>query len=309
MHVMQVDWDDLKTVLALVRAGSLAGAGNALGVNYTTVARRIQRAEAAIGIKLFERLTDGYKATETGRMVADHAAAMEVEQDAMLRLLQGQDQTLSGALVITAPQLLIGPYVAPVLDVFSRAHPEVRPRVRATNDLLDLRRREADLAIRISRTPGDALKGLRLCEQNTASFASPDLARRIADAPEAAIDWIVYAEHPEVPAAALERHSNSRVRMVFDDMVAMVGAAQAGLGVVRMPMFLGRSTPGLVQVPAMPPQPYADIWVVGHPDVWPAAKPRAFRELLVPYFRARRRDFIATPDPGDLPDVGSDHPE
>lgn len=306
---MQVDWDDLKTVLALVRAGSLAAAGDALGVNYTTVARRVQRAEAAVGSKLFERLAGGYAATETGRMVADHAAAMEVAQDAMLRKLQGQDRSLTGSLVITSPQLLIGPYIAPVLDAFSRAHPEVRPRVRATNDLLDLRRREADVAIRISRTPGDTLKGLRLCEQNTASFASPGLARRIADDPEAAIDWIVYADHPQVPAAALERHPKSRVRMVFDDMVAMVGAAQAGLGVVRMPMFLGRATPGLVQVPVLPPQPYADIWVVGHPDVWPAAKPRAFRELLVPYFRARRRDFIAAPDPGDLPAPGSDRPE
>lgn len=298
MHVMQVDWDDLKTVLALVRAGSLAGAGNALGVNYTTVARRIQRAEAAIGIKLFERLADGYRATETGRMVADHAAAMEVEQDAMLRLLQGQDQTLSGALVITAPQLLIGPYLGPVLDLFSRRHPQVRPWVRASNDLLDLRRREADLAIRISRAPGDTLTGLRLCAQNTAAFASPDVARRIADDPEAAIDWIVYHQTPEVPAAALAARPNARVRMVFDDMVAMVGAAQAGLGVVRMPMFLGRSTPGLVQVPAMPPQPYADIWVVAHPDVWPGAKPKAFRDLLVPHFRARWRDFVATPGPG-----------
>lgn len=306
---MQVDWDDLKTVLALVRSGSLAGAGEALGVNYTTVARRIQRAEAATGAKLFERRLGGYAVTGAGRLVADHATAMEAEQDSLLRKLQGQDRSLTGPLVITAPQLLIGPHIAPVLDAFSRAHPEVELRVRATNDLLDLRRREADLAIRISRAPGDTLTGLRLCEQNTAAYACAALAERIAEDPETPVDWIVYREAPEVPAAARARHPASRVRMVFDDMVAMVGAAQAGLGVVRMPMFLGRATPGLVQVPVMPPQPYADIWVVGHPDVWPAAKPKAFRDLLVPQFRARRQDFVAPPEPGNATAAGSDHPE
>ena len=57
-------------------------------------------------------------------------------------------------------------------------------------------------------------------------------------------------------------------------------------------MFLGRSL-GLVQVPILPPQPYIDLWAVAHPDVWPSARVRAFTDLLVPFVRARRADFIA----------------
>ncbi|MCA0873846.1 LysR family transcriptional regulator [Seohaeicola saemankumensis] len=290
---MDVDWDDLKTVLALVRAGSLAAAGAALGVNYTTVARRVQRAEAAVGVPLFERLAGGYQATETGLLVAEHASEMEARENALLRRLQGRDQTLSGPLVITAPQLLIGPMIAPVLDRFSTLHPDVSVKIRATNDLLNLNRREADLAIRISRNPGDTLMGLRLCAQHGASFASPELAARIAADPQGRIDWIVYEFSPQVPKKALELYPNSRVRMVFDDMVAMLGAARAGLGVVRMPLFLGRTTPGLVQVPMLPPQPYIDIWVVAHPDVWRSAKVTAFRDLLVPQFRKMRHLFVS----------------
>ncbi|WP_146346309.1 LysR family transcriptional regulator [Falsiphaeobacter marinintestinus] len=298
---MTVDWDDLKTVLALVRSGSLAGAGTALGINYTTVARRVQRAEAAMGAVLFEKLPSGYVATETGRMVADHAAQMEGQQDALLRLVQGRDQSLQGNLVITAPQLLIGPYVAPVLAAFTDAHPQIDLYVKASNDLLNLNRREADLAIRISRTPGDTLKGLRLAEQYTGCFASPEIVARIAKDPNDPIDWLIYESYTDIPAFARAIYPSSRVRMTFDDMVAQIGAAQAGLGVVRMPLFLGRRTPGLVQVPNLPPQPYADIWVVGHPDVWRTAKLQAFRDILVPYFRSRRSEFVT--------DVGSDHPK
>jgi DNA-binding transcriptional LysR family regulator len=291
---MSAEWDDLKTVLAVARSGTLAAAGADLGLNYTTVARRVQRAEAALGVNLFHRLPDGYRATDIGLLVARHAALMDQQADGLFRALQGQDQTLRGRLVVTAPQLLIGPHVAPVLEQFSEQHPEVEVLLRATNDLLDLNRREADLAIRISRTPGDTLMGVRLCEQQAASFAAKSVAKRLKDYPDAPVEWIVYEQSPKVPKAAMELYPNSKVRMVFDDMAAMVGAAQAGLGVVRMPMFLGRASEGLEQVPVLPPQPYADIWVVAHRDVWPSAKVKAFREMLVPWFKSHRDCFVSS---------------
>lgn len=290
---MNASWDDLRTVLAVVRHGSLAGAGAALGVNYTTVARRIHRLELALGAPLFERLPEGYRPTEAAQLVAERAAAMEVQHDTLLRRLQGRDQSLRGLLVITAPQLLIGPYLAPVIAQFQAQNLEVDLSIRATNNLLDLNRREADLAIRVSRDPGDSLTGLRLCAQDNASFASPELAARIAADPSACIDWLVYEQTPNVPKLSLEKYPNARVALMFDDMIAMLGAAIAGLGVVRMPMFLGRANKGLVQVPMLPPQPYMDIWLVGHPDVWSSAKVAAFRAILVPHFRARRAAFVA----------------
>lgn len=290
---MDVDWDDLKTVLAVVRTGSLSAAGAELGVNYTTVSRRIQRAEVITGEVLFERLPSGYRATDTANLMADHAAAMEEEKNALLRKMQGRSAALEGAFTVTAPQLMIGPHLARVLAGFQDAHPRVALRIRATNELLDLNRREADLAIRISRNPGDTLTGLRLCQQQTASFASPEIAVRIADDPSAPQDWIVYEQTPDLPQIVRDTQPNARVRMTFDDMVALIGAAQQGLGIVRMPMFLGRATPGLVQVPSLPPQPYPDVWVVGHPDVWRSAKAAAFRSILVPHFRENRAAFVA----------------
>lgn len=290
---MDMAWDDLRTVLALVRHGSLAGAGGALGVNYTTVARRIRRAEDALGLPLFERLADGYTPTEMAHLIAEHAAQMEQAEHALMRRMKGAETQLSGPLVITASQLLIANFLTPVLDQFTATYPAVELRILATNDLLDLSRREADLAVRISRTPGDELTGLRLLSQDTASFASPDWAARIAQDPHAMIDWVVYDATPDVPKGISPDYPNTQVRFRFDDMVALIGAAQAGLGVLRMPMFLGRTISGLEQVPVLPPRSYPDIWVVGHPDVWPSAKARAFREVLVAHCKANRALFVA----------------
>jgi DNA-binding transcriptional LysR family regulator len=290
---MELDWEDIKTVLAVVREGTLGRAAQTLGVNYTTVARRITRAETALGQKLFERLTEGYRPTEFGLLTARHGEQMEQHQNALLRQVQGRDHTLRGPLVITAPQILLNLHLIHVIDQFCTLHTEVELSVNAANDLVDLGRRRADLAVRVSDSPGDTLIGLRLSDQHTAAFASPEVARRIAAAPDDPVGWIVYSQTKGVPAVALARNPRAFVRARFDDMIAMTGAAQAGLGVVRMPMFIGRGTPGLVQVPVMEPSPYAPIWVVAHADVWPGAKVSAFRALLKVYFREHGAKFLA----------------
>ena len=277
----------------LVRHGSLAAAAGVLGVNYTTVARRIRRAEEALDLRLFEKHVGGYVPTKAAHQIAEDAARMEELEHQLMRSLAGAEDGLSGRLTITAPQLLIANVLAPVIAEFTEAHPQIDLRVLATNDLLDLTRREADLAIRISRDPGDTLKGLRILQQDTASFARLDVAERIAANPEMCVDWIVYDQHPDVPRGIAAGYPNNRVRYRFDDMVAMLGAAQAGLGVVRVPMFLGRAMQDLEQVPVLPPQPYADIWTVAHPDVWPSAKLRAFRDCLLRFCKSNKALFVA----------------
>ena len=291
---ISADWEDLRAVAELVRLGTLSAAGAALGVNYSTIARRVARAEAKLGTILFERLTDGYAPTEDAFLVADHVARMADEEHGLMRALAGRDGRLTGRLVITAPQLVIAHVLAPALRDFREAHPDLDLRIRATNDMLDLNRREADIGIRISPSPGDTLKGLRVIEQHSASFATQDWADRITRDPDQAIDWVIYEGHEGLPAGVSEAWPSSRVRFRFDDMVAIAGAVQAGLGVARLPMFLGRSLPGLVQVPLLAPKPYQPIWIVAHPDVWKGAKVTAFRETVAHFLKGQRDLFVST---------------
>ncbi|MGX9357287.1 LysR family transcriptional regulator [Roseobacteraceae bacterium S113] len=290
---MDLDWDDLKTVLCLVRAGSLSRAADALEVSYTTVSRRVRNAEEKLGKTLFERLADGYHPTADAQLIAEHAQHMERAADEMMRKLQGRDTTLSGSLTFTAPQLLIAPPVTDAIKAFRAAHPDVDLQILGTNSLLDLNRREADLAIRISDSPGDSLKGLRLAEQQAGSFASHELARKLREVPDAPMDWLAFDGFDALEAQILESHPNARIALRFDDVVSMLGAAVAGLGVVKLPYFLGRSWPGLEEVGLTDPAPFPDIWLVGHPDVWPSAKVTAFRTELVAQFRAIRSQFHA----------------
>lgn len=287
---MRNDWDDLRTILFMVRHGSLSSAAEALGVNYTTVSRRIAHAEERYGARLFDRLPQGYVATDAGHEAAIFAEQMENSEAEFRRKVEGRDAQLSGTLKVTAPQLLIGSHLSSVLDEFLKKHPQVNLSIRASNDVLNLNRREADLAIRISDTPGDSLMGRRLTGQKTASFCTPEVHERIMADPERRVDWLGFSFWKNVPLGSLEEYPNGRIRLEFDDMTALLGAAKAGLGVARLPLFLGHSS-GLMLAPYLPPQQYSDIWMVAHKDLWANAKVVAFKELLVAFFRENRAQF------------------
>lgn len=293
---MKVNWDDMRTVLALVRSGTLADAAKDLGLAYTTVARRVQRAEDMLGRPLFERRPEGYVPTEDAQEMAAAAGRMEAEEHNLLRRMAGREETLEGPLTLTAPQLLIQEVLAPLLAEFVTLHPGVQLAVKASNSLLDLTRREADIAIRISRTPGDSLVGQRLTEQSSGYFAVPEIARAAQEDPAAPLGLILYDQLPDPPEALRKVHPNIEVRARFDDMTALTSAARAGMGALRMPLFLGRSAPGLVPLPHVPLQPYAPVWMLTHRDLQHAPRVNALKDMIYPWFRANRPWFTRLED-------------
>ncbi len=288
---MNADWEDLKTVMYLVKDGSLSEAARSLGINYTTVARRISRIEADLGQILFQRLPEGYVATEAGKNVASAAQEMQAHSNGLIRSLTAAQDRLTGPLTITAPQALVASHLAKVLQQMKKEHSSIDLIVRATNDTLDLNRPEADVAIRISNTLDNTLVGQRLARQQTLSYAAPKIAEEMAANPAATIDWVGMPYWKSPPKASLAEYPNARIAFRFDDITALVGAAIAGLGVVRLPMFLGDADSGLVRVPILSPQPYWDIWVLTHKDMRNAPKVAAFKKILIPFFRAHRSDF------------------
>ncbi|KAB7614297.1 LysR family transcriptional regulator [Amylibacter sp. SFDW26] len=287
---MGADWEDIKTVLCLIEGGSLAKAGEMLGVNYTTVARRITRIERTLGQQLFLKAKSGYKPTEAGLQVGQTARRMDEHNSELQRSLLAREDVLSGVLTITVPPLLVGPFLTDVFAAFKERYPNVELNIRATNHALDLNKPEADIAIRISNTPDETLVGQRLARQRSASFASVGLAKMLRETPTQPIPWVGLLNTKGAPKASLRNYPNAEIVYRFDDMSAILGAVQSGLGVARMPMFLGQSD-GVVQLPILQPQPYWDIWVLTHADLRKAPKVRAFKDLLIPYFKRRAADF------------------
>lgn len=291
-----LNWDDIRSILALVQSGSLSKAGTRLGLNYTTVARRIQRAEDSLGQPLFERHPEGYVPLPEAHEIARAAERMQQEEFSLMRRLAGKQPDLAGPLTFTAPQLLIQSHLAPVLAEFITLYPDIDLTVKASYDILDLSRREADLALRISHEPQSALVGRRLCDQRSAFFARPDIAEAATTRPEDPVPWLLFAHQPNVPEIAQAVHPNIKIQARFDDMSTLLAAARAGMGVLRMPLYLGSATQGVVRLPNLPATPYAPVWLLNHRDLQRNPKVVALKDLLVPWFRKHRHVFQGGPE-------------
>ncbi len=285
------DWNDLKYVLETVRHGGLSGAARVLKVNHATVSRRIASIEGAMGVRLFDRLPQGYAPTAAGLEAARSAETMEATQLDLNRKLAGRDTALSGPLVVSAPSLLVERVLCPMLLAFTQAHPEIDVSIVASNAPMNLARREADVAFHISDSPTPSLVGVQVSDQKAAVYAQKDLVARLGDPKETPLDWVRFAHWPGFPVQLNEAWPHLRVRVVVDDMVSAIGAVRAGMGATRMPCFLGDGDPELARVPGVGLFDYPSIWILTHPDLRSTRRVSAFMGFAAQRLRALRPQF------------------
>ncbi|WP_298920270.1 LysR family transcriptional regulator [uncultured Roseobacter sp.] len=289
--IIMLDWDDLKYVLETVRHGGLSGAARALKVNHATVSRRIASAERAMGARMFDRAPGGYRPTEAGLEAARMAERMETASHDLSRSLSARDQQLSGALTITAPQLLVERLLAPILRDFKAQYPAIELRIIAANRQLNLAAHEADVAFRISDTPGDTLVGRRVTEQSAAVYVGKEQAERLRCDPQLPLDWIRFAHWPGPPAALKEAWPERRITLTVDDMYAALAGVRANIGATRMPCFIGDVEPRIQRLARVPLLPYRPIWVLTHADLRGTRKVTTFTEFAALRINAMRPLF------------------
>jgi molybdate transport repressor ModE-like protein len=289
-----MDWDDLRVALEVARTGSIAGAARALGVAHTTVYRRINAFEERAGVRFFERTAAGYAPTDAGRALADMAQELEAKVLGLERALSGQDARLSGEVTVTTMEPL-GLKLAALLQGLRRAHPGIAVRLHVSNAAVDLARREADIALRASADPGDALVGRRLCSLAFAVYATRDRAERTRALRDA--DWIAFdatlAQSPQgrwetanVPPGRVAFRTNSRA--VFLEWVA------AGAGVGVLPCGLAAQAPDLIALSDALPELTVPLWVLTHPDLAQTPRVRAVVDFLAEAV-TRERDLLERP--------------
>lgn len=286
-----LNWNDMRFVLETVRHGGLSGAARALRVNHATVSRRIAAAEAAMGARLFDRAPGGYRPTDAGLEAAQIAERMEGASHDLSRSLSARDQQLSGALTVTAPQLLVDRVLAPILKAFKSQYPAIDLSVIAANRELNLAAHEADVAFRISDTPGDTLVGRRVTEQSAAVYLSCAQAARLRKDPGQPLDWIRFAHWPGPPEALKEVWPNRNVTLTVDDMYAALAGVRADIGATRMPCFIGDAEPDMERLWGVPLLPYRPIWVLTHADLRGTRKVSAFTEFATARIQAMRPLF------------------
>jgi molybdate transport repressor ModE-like protein len=156
-----VDWDDLRTFLAVARTGSLTEAARGLGVSYSTVSRRLAALEGGLGARLFDRNDAGYALTSAGNEMLESARRMEAEFDALSRRVRGRDARLSGRVRVATTDALASSFM-PELAAFSRRFPDIEIDLLSTPEPAELAMREAEVALLVTDRPPPDLVGRRL---------------------------------------------------------------------------------------------------------------------------------------------------
>src|SRR5690606_7949395 len=238
-------WDDLHVALAIARNGNLAAAAQALGVNHSTMFRKLNALEKALGSKLFERLPTGYRATDSGLRLIETAERMETEALALDRELTGRDTRLSGHLRVTCSETLGFKILTREIARFGKQHPGIIVDLSVDNKTIDLSRREADVALRAMRPSEGDLFGRKLADIRWGFFASADYAKahglpkRVDDlARHVIVGWSDSAPQTKAAAWLLKHVPPSAMNFRSSTLLNQYIAAKDGLGVALLPIYL-----------------------------------------------------------------------
>lgn len=291
-----LDWSDLRFALAVGRQGSPGAAARELGVNATTVQRRLDALEQHLGARLFDRHRRGYQPTEAGALVLEQARRMADQADEIERQVLGRDRELVGPLRVSTAFVVMEHLLPQPLADFARRYPGIEVEVVENAFLADLSRRhaedaggarqEAEVALRLTAQVAEHLVGRQLGPTQCRIYAhrgAPDLPQTVQP-----LDTLLR----DAPWVAFERDATSRVydrwmreqlaganvRVRVDTFNAVAAMLRTGVGVGLLPSFMEASHPELVAVSDPVPELGVPVWMLTHPDLRQTARVRAFMQ-------------------------------
>jgi DNA-binding transcriptional LysR family regulator len=286
-----VDWSLIHSFLSVARLGSLSAAARELGQSQPTLSRAIQSLEAATGLNLFRRTTQGLALTEQGQGLLEAAGQMREAADRFQRQAAGLSTRLEGDVRISANEV-IGTYLLPpAVAAFREEHPGVHVDIVTSNRVSSLSKREADIALRMFRPTQPDLVARRLPDIELGFYAHRDYISRHG-APQ---DFESFLQHTIIgydegmdfidEAARLGYHfvrDNFAVRS--DSLLMHINLLRAGAGICGTHVALARHWPELKRIMDWVPLPPLEFWCVAHSDVQSNTRIRGFMQFLIAWF-------------------------
>jgi len=261
---------DLEVVLALVRGGTLADAGERLGVDASTVFRAIQRIERGLSQNLFERSRSGYLPGELAQALAAHAEQLEVQLESARSVVQMRPDQVSGSVRITTTDTLLHGLVAPALKALHTAHPLLAFELHTGNELASLTRRDADIAVRATKRPPQHLVGRHIGPIRLALFAAKKgPVKRYAEVLAGKAAWVAPDDAlPEHPSVLWRKKHFPKVAPTYrvNSIHTVMELVALGLGVGLLPLFLARGRHDLVQLTEALDEGQTELWLLTHPE-------------------------------------------
>lgn len=277
-------WDDLKVFLAVARSGTLGAAAEQLGINASTVHRRVAQLEEELSVTLFERDPRGYALTGVGEALVPKAEEVEEAILALRRTATGHDRVAQGPVSLTMPETLLG-VVAPMLADVCEACPGLRPVLKAEDSVLKLGA-QADVALRPSAAPPPSAVGRKIGAIGWALYGP---AHDEDPAP-----WVTYTEDAGPARAVLWTQQQSAQAHPLME-VTSVGAMHRVLTCTRgqglLPCYLGDPDGRLSRRTDVLSEVSVDLWLLIHADLRRSARVRALVDLLTPKLQAAQPLF------------------
>lgn len=266
----QLNAQDLEMVLALTRAGTLAATGERLAVDASTVFRSIQRIERGLGTALFERSRTGYLPNDTARSLAEHAERMEAILEAARSSYQTQPGQASGTVRITTTDTILHGLVAPALKSLQARHPLLVHELHTGNELANLTRRDADIAVRATRRPPQHLVGRHIGPIRMALYAARRGAvRHRAHVEPTHADWIAPDDAlPDHPSVVWRKRRFPQVvpRYRVNSILTVMEMVALGMGIGALPTFLVEGRKDLQQLTEVIDECQTELWLLTHPE-------------------------------------------
>jgi DNA-binding transcriptional LysR family regulator len=290
----KIRWNDLQIVLAVAQHGSASRAAGLLGINHSTVIRRINDFEASHNVKLFERHPTGLKPTRAGRALLNASQPIEGAVLNIEREILGQDLKLEGLIRLTTTESIADRILIPHLKVFREAHPAIIIDVIVTSTRLDLPRLDADISIRPSRNPPDDLIGRNVSRMSFTTYAQVEAYEQWQQLPKDELPWIGVSHALENSPVAdwMQRLKvESQIVARGNSFVTTCEMAANGLGLTVLPCFLGDRDARLVRLDPPAKELDTHVWVLTHKDLRNSARVRALSDHLARGLR-RQRDLL-----------------
>ena len=288
-------WDDVQVFLAASRERTLSGAARVLGIDHVTVGRRIAALERQLGAKLLNRTPDGLVTTNAGAAIVGQCEAMVTAAESLERLVAGQDTRAAGVIRLTATEALTHKFLVPLLAELNESHPEIQFELTTGIRKLDIARREADIALRVSVTrPGDSgLICRKVGDIGFTLYASNKYLSKVGR-PErghglGGYDLVTYLGQtwPRSMGQLFMGESTAGARFTLrsNDQFALLRATAAGCGISELPCYYGDECAEIVRVWPEEEPALRTAWLVTHEDLRRATRIRVVSSAIADVFR------------------------
>ncbi len=281
------DWSLIQSFLAALDQGSLLGAAKALNASQPTIGRHIAELESQLGVVLFERTGRGLLPSATALRLAESARAMEAGADQLARSVSGAEAGVNGTVRITASQPVACVLLPPVLARMRQALPEVQVELVSSNEVTNLLRREADIALRMVQPTQASLVAKRIGKVTLGTYAHRDYLRR-RGTPRQPVDLLQHEligndRHEDILRGfAAMGYPVPREQFAFrtDDLMAYWEAVRSGLGIGFVGHYMARTDPDVVGILPMLQPPDLPIWLTVHREIRTNQRIRAVYDFL-----------------------------